>query len=217
MHHTSDELVWYASYGSNCDASRFSLYLEGGHREGTTGNHRGARDPSPPRDSAAIEFPSQITYAGRSRRWGGGVAFLEHHHVTGATLGALGRRYLITRGQFEDVVAQENARPTTPVETDSLSPGELRVTGTGWYGALVALEPVKGVPVITFTSPDPPELAPALVPALEYLRTIAVGLHQIHNLDWDRIIERLLVPTVVSARWNHDELLLAITGTRDAE
>lgn len=212
MHDISDELVWYASYGSNCDSSRFALYLGGGHRQDTFGGHRGARDPSPPRASAAMEFPSQITYAGRSKRWGRGVAFLEHRHVADPMPGALGRRYLITRGQFEDVVAQENARPTTPVEIDSLSPGESRETGSGWYGTLVALEPVQGVPVITFTSPKPPELAPAMAPAIEYLRTIAVGLHQIHDLGWDRIIERLLVPTVVSEQWSPNDLLVAFTG-----
>ena len=138
------------------------------------------------------------------------MAFLEHRHVIGDSPGALGRCYLITRRQFEDVVAQENARPTVPIEFDSLSPGELKVTGSGWYDALVALEPMNGVPVITFTSPQPPELNSVAPPAIEYLRTIASGLRQIHDLTWDQLIERLRDPVVVSETWSHEELRIAL-------
>jgi len=159
-----------------------------------------------------MEFASRITFTGRSRRWGGGVAFLEHRIVDGDTPGALGRRYLITREQFEDVVAQENHRATVPLEINSLTPGVLRVTGSGWYDALVAMEPVEGVPVITFTSSQPPELESESPPTITYLQTIASGLHQVHDLSWEQLVTRLRISDVVSDTWTHDELLAALTA-----
>ena len=48
-----------------------------------------------------------MCFVGRSTRWGGAPAFLEHR--TGGPT-ALGRRYLVTLEQFADVQAQENRR-----------------------------------------------------------------------------------------------------------
>ncbi len=203
----SSRPVWYASYGSNCDAARFSLYLAGGEGDGAPGSHRGARNPGPPLDSAPMEFDSQITFNGLSKRWGGGVAFLEHQRVDSGTPGALGRRYLVTQEQFEDVVAQENRRPTMPLPFESISPGETRVVGEGWYDALVSLRPVAGVPVFTFTSSTAPESSTSTPPALTYLRTVASGLLQAHDLTLAQVVDRLRVPGVVAASWTAPELL----------
>jgi len=209
---SSDDLVWYASYGSNCDLSRFMLYLEGGRRSGTHGDHRGARNPSPPLDSAPVEFPTQVAFAGLSKRWGGGVAFLEHRGRPD-TPGALGRRYLITREQFDDVVAQESRRPTTAVEIDRLDRGMVTVIGSGWYDALLTLEPVDGIPVVTFTSPNPPESLEASAPSVEYLSTIATGLGQAHGIGWERIVERLRLVSVIASNWSKRELLDLVAGS----
>lgn len=210
--HSAEERVWYASYGSNCDLSRFMLYLEGGRRAGTNGNHLGARNPSPPLDSAPLEFSTQVTFTGVSKRWGGGVAFLEHRRRSD-TPGALGRRYLITREQFDDVVAQESRRPTTVVNVDGLDPGELRVIGSGSYDALLALQPVDGIPVITFTSPNPPENRDAAVPSVDYLTTIATGLRQVHRIGAELIVERLRLVPIIASNWSKRELLDVVAGT----
>jgi len=207
------DLVWYASYGSNCDLSRFMFYLEGGTRAGTNGEHRGARDPSPPMDSAPIEFPTQVAFMGKSRRWGGGVAFLEHQRRTPDVPGALGRRYLITREQFDDVVAQESHRPSTPIDVDALTPGVVNVVGSGWYDGLLALESVDDMPVVTFTSPTPPEAGPANPPSVDYLTTLAAGLSQIHLIDLEQIVDRLRVVDVIASNWSREQLLEVLETT----
>jgi len=201
-----ENLVWYASYGSNCERSRFLLYLHGGRRPGTHGDHRGARNPSPPLDSAPVEFPTQVAFTGRSRRWGGGVAFLEHQ-VRPNMPGALGRRYLITKEQFDDVVAQESHRPTANVDIDQLDRGKVSVIGSGWYDGLLTLEPVDGIPVVTFTSPRPPEATEAAAPSIDYLATILTGLDQVHEIGCERIVDRLRLVAVIAATWTQQELL----------
>jgi len=201
-----ENLVWYASYGSNCERSRFMLYLQGGRRPGTHGEHRGARNPSPPIDSAPVEFPTQVAFAGKSKRWGGGVAFLEHQ-VRPNMPGALGRRYLITKEQFDDVAAQESHRPTAPVSIDQLDQGKVSAIGSGWYDGLLALEPVDGTPVVTFTSPHPPEATKAAAPSIDYLATIVTGLGQVHDIGFERIIDRLRLVAVIAATWTQRELL----------
>ncbi len=158
-----------------------------------------------------MEFPSQITFAGQSKRWGQGVAFLEHRHAATATSGALGRRYLITRQQFEDVFAQENARPTEPINFGPSNKPRLHKISDGWYGALVVLEPVDGVPVLTFTSTSPPEHEISNAPSIEYLRTIATGLSQVHGLDMHLIVDRLRISEVIGRKWSHNDLHQAIT------
>jgi len=210
-----EHLVWYASYGSNCDMSRFMFYLEGGQRQGTNGGHRGARDPSPPIDSAPMEFPTQITFMGNSRRWGGGVAFLEHHPRAPDFPGALGRRYLITREQFDDVAAQESHRPTSRIDIEVLTPGQVREVGTGWYDGLLALDPMDGVPVVTFTSPAPPEAGAENPPSVDYLTTLATGLNQIHMIGPERIVARLRLVDVIASNWSKEQLLeLLLTSDR---
>jgi len=165
-----------------------------------------------PRESLGMEFPSQITFAGESRRWGRGVAFLEHRRVSRGTPGALGRRYLITRQQFEDVFAQENGQPTSAIEFDNGAESQPYPISKGWYGALVTLEPVDGVPVFTFTSPEPPETRISNPPSVEYLRTIATGLSQVHDIDMHRIVERLRNSEVVANAWSHEDLYSSFSG-----
>ncbi len=145
----SEELVWYVAYGSNLLRERFLCYLAGGSFEGSD-VHRGAADPAPPRDEAAMTVPYERYFAYEVPRWGGGgVAFVDPY-VRGTTLG---RAYLITQGQFADVVAQENA-------------------AAGWYGCTLGLGERDGVPVLTFTSLD---RGPARAPSASYLDVIARG------------------------------------------
>ncbi|MEM7139947.1 MAG: histone deacetylase [Actinomycetota bacterium] len=179
-----DELVWYASYGSNCLGERFAAYLTGGRAPGASTDERGARDPSPPLASAAMWFPRPARFAGDSAKWGsGGVAFLDHAGDGSAP----GRRYLVTKGQFDDVTAQENRRETVPLPLHDLEIGEVRVIGEGFYGGLLALAPVDGIPVVTFTSPHPIVPRPVNPPSAAYLGTIIRGLLQVHDVPADEL------------------------------
>ena len=144
-------MVWYASYGSNLDRNRFLTYLTGGTPDGSHTSHDGARDHTLPADDIAIRYQGRMHFAGSSGRWGGGgVAFID----PGDTGHALGRAYLISAEQFDDVVAQENARTpgtlTTPI-TEALTQGTTKATA-GLYGTLVHIGDYQGAPVMTFTS-----------------------------------------------------------------
>lgn len=143
--------VWYASYGSNLNHARFLTYIKGGSPDGSSSSHSGARDKSDPLESTAIRFEGRMHFAGSSYRWGrGGIAFIDND----SSGHALGRAYLITFEQFEDVVAQENGKSVSSVSVDGksvLDKGSSEV-GAGLYNNLVHIGDYKGYPVFTFSS-----------------------------------------------------------------
>src|SRR6266516_3153562 len=98
-----NELIWYVAYGSNLASERFRCYLAGGRPAGARRRYDGCRDTRPPRAGRAVELPGGIFFALRSRVWGGGMAFYDPALPGRAAAHA----YLLTRGQFADVLAQE--------------------------------------------------------------------------------------------------------------
>lgn len=208
---TSDgpELVWYACYGSNCSPARFRAYLEGGSPPGGSHVHRGSRDASRPVASGPITFPHAVCFRGHSVGWGGAPAFLEH---AAAESGALGRRYLITREQFEDVLAQENRIDDSAVVDAGRPVGDRQLVYDRPYGQVLTLAPVDGHPVLTFTSEQPPEVREPGPPSAAYLGTIVRGLAEIHPLDPDQIAARLLEASGVALGWDHGSIVDLMTG-----
>ena len=103
----TEDLVWYVAYGSNMHAARFGCYISGGRPRGTRRTYLGCRDQSPPHRAIGVHLSGGLTFAGRSSVWGGGVAFYNPH----ADGEVAARAYLLTFGQFSDVVAQEVRRP----------------------------------------------------------------------------------------------------------
>lgn len=192
--------VWYASYGSNMDEQRFLTYIEGGTPKGTTTRHTGSRDQTPPQGDIPIRFPGRMHFAYASGRWdGGGVAFVDSD-----TAGhALGRAYLITSRQFDDVVSQENGRVPRqdnqlPIG-DAIEKGKVRAEGLGLYNTLVHIGDYQGAPVITFTGDftaqealregaaldrdlDGNGLIASNEPAPNYMRMIGSGLKETFDM-----------------------------------
>lgn len=208
------ELVWYAAYGSNCSAERFRAYLEGGTPPGATHVHRGARDPSAPLADSPISLPFDVCFRGHATTWGGAPAFLEH---APAAPGALGRRYLITLGQFEDVLAQENRLDAAPSVDPGRPVGDRQLVCDRPYGQVVTLAPVGGHPVLTFTSPLPPESREPASPSASYLGTIVRGLAAVHQLTDDEIGARLLGASGVSLGWDHASIVDLLGGADGAK
>ncbi|MFF2077971.1 histone deacetylase [Kitasatospora sp. NPDC058162] len=176
-----EQLVWYAAYGSNLHAARFSCYLSGGRPDGGARDCPGCRDRRAPRRTAALTLPGTVYFAGRSATWGGGSAFYDP-----AAPGRVPcRAYLVTPGQFADVAAQEmNRSPGADLDlTRVLATGRDR-TGPGRYETLLRVGALQGRPVLTFTSPS--GLAGAVLsaalsaPSPAYLRTLAAGLAESH-------------------------------------
>ncbi len=168
--------VWYLAYGSNADPGRLRCYLRGGRPEGGRRVYPGCRDRAEPRAAAAVEVPGTVYFATESPVWSGGRAFLDPVAPGGPVLA---RAYLITRGQFSDLAAQEMYR--VPGECPDLDlAGVLRdgraVLGDGRYETLVCAGLLEGRPLLTFTAPWATGAVPPNPPSAAYLRCVARGL-----------------------------------------
>lgn len=162
-------LVWYVAYGSNLSSARFHRYLDG------------CRDPTPPRRWAAVEVSHRLLFARQSSTWGGGgVAFLDPIPDAGA--GTLGRAWLVTWGQFADVLAQECGLPVGSVELPALDAGPVVVRAGHWYGCIVPVGRRAGRPMVTFTDEAAAEQV-AGGPSPAYRAVVAEGLAETHGLS----------------------------------
>lgn len=201
-----DPEVWYVSYGSNMCAARLAAYLEGGAPPGADHEHEGAHDTRPPRDAVAVDLPGRIYFAGRSSRWGGGVAFYDHT-VPGPTPA---RGYRISVSQFADVAAQEMHRVPDPEDPlrevlvaglDDGLPDGRHTAGPGSYETLVEVGRRDGLPMLTFTAPHGLDAVPHTEPTSAYLAMLAEGLRESRGWDDDEIAAYFAqVDTVGSGR-----------------
>ena len=124
------DYVWYASYGSNLLYERFITYIQGGKCKFNDTDYSGCRDKSLPKDSKRVTIPYKMYYGNKSTAWeNGGVSFLDIES-TGQTLG---RMYLVTREQFQDISRQEGR-------------------GKNWYNNSIRLGENEGREIITFTN-----------------------------------------------------------------
>lgn len=160
-----DNLVWYAAYGSNLLEERFMTYIKGGNSRFNGRSYPGCRDKSDPirTEAYVIEYP--IYFGNQSSSWdGGGVAFLDDHCRPDKV--TLGRIYLITEEQFEDIQSQEG-------------------NSKRWYGKRVYLGEVDGYPVWTFTSEMRND---SNKPSNDYLNVIKAGILETYpELDEEAI------------------------------
>jgi hypothetical protein len=163
--------VWYAGYGSNLSRDRFTCYLAGGTPAGTSQAYPGCRDRTPPRSTTALRFPGCVRFAGTSTVWGGGVAYLDPE----ADGEVVGRGYLITTDQLDDVLGQETR-----------------------YDGLVTIGDRDGAPVVALVSSATPDAA---APSAAYLRTMLAGLTD-GLLDLDAAIAYLLAADGVDQIWD---------------
>lgn len=175
-----DDLVWYVAFGSNLYRPRLLAYLQGTTIPGspTGARENGARDSSPPSADNEHPLPFQLFFANHSTRWGGGgAAFVDPSTIEPASP-TIGRRYLITQGQLEDVFRQENgATEVCEVDMDQLQTNGKLHGHDGWYDTLLYCgKHSDGVPMATITSsirrPDNP-------PSSAYLEVISQGLGQL--------------------------------------
>jgi hypothetical protein len=204
-----EALVWYVSYGSNMDERRFRYYLEGGRPPNAALRFPGARDPSPPRDSRPVWLTGGVYFATRSRVWGGGRAFYDPE-LPGR---AAARSYLVTTGQFADVVAQEMYRePVADMDlTAATETGRMQI-GDGRYETLICPGHCDDAPLITFTAPWRMSDVDLLGPSRAYLRMIGFGLSQAHGWDAQATAGYLAGLPGVRGTWPPDEIIALLTA-----
>lgn len=199
--------VWYAAYGSNLSSRRFRFYIDGGEPSGAARPYPGCRDPRPPKASRAWELPGELVFAKDSQTWDGGVAFVD---LDNDEPRVYMRLYLLTHGQFEDVVAQENRLEPGSLSLDVTGVGGMHDLGTGFYPLVVGLASVDGIPVVSITD----RTTDYSKPSVRYLRHVVRGLRETHATSDEEVVEYLLARPGVRGAYARDELAAAVEGTK---
>lgn len=164
-HLLEDEYLWYVSYGSNIYKERFLAYIEG--KEYRSRKYIGCRNKDLPRESKPYVINGRLYYSRSSETWNGSaVAFLD----SSSDELVLGRAYLITKGQFEDLWRMER--------------GNKEISDTKWYNSLVELDDLDDYPAFTFTYNGIYNNKHA---SEEYMNVIKSGLNEIY-VGFDEII-----------------------------
>lgn len=163
---------------------RFRCYLEGGRPLGGLRSYPGARDHRPASADIPCWLPGEAYYAGASPTWGGGVLFLDPDR-DGRTPA---RGYLVTRAQFDDVLAQESAR----------------------YERVVECARIDDIVAYTFTAASPAAERDLVPPTAPYLRMLTEGLVETHGWRTRRAVEYLTGLPGARGAWTVDAALRAI-------
>jgi len=201
----TEDLVWYVAYGSNMHAARFGCYISGGRPRGTRRTYLGCRDQSPPHRDVGIHLPGGLTFAGRSSVWGGGVAFYNPR----ADGEVAARAYLLTFGQFSDVVAQEVRRPVGSDLTLGREVDGLWAAPSNVYETLLQVDRRDGFPMLTVTSLQNLDPSP---PSASYLRTMLDGLGEVFGWTADARVQYLLRAPGVAPVWSANRLVALCNG-----
>lgn len=192
-------LVWYLSYGSNLMQARFMCYITGGRPQGSQKNYNGClSDKTPPKGSLPDEIDFSLYFARRpdtaaslNTTWEGGIAFIRQNELTAGD-STIARRYLITKGQLEGVIAQENGKCDGDTEYSFelrrlLNSGHLSI-GRRLYNHLILVGYDDDVPIITLTTSDGLVLRK---PSPEYTTIIALGLRETCGMSSDDVCSYL--------------------------
>jgi hypothetical protein len=166
--------IWYVGYGSNLSEQRFFCYIKGGTpRFGKKRNDGCKKAPTLPAEnkSLIIHYPLYFALPNNLKEtsnWGrGGVAFIGYHEDKESNTYC--RMWKITREQYEEVRDQE---------------------GRSWYGKEIPLGEDSGVPIYTITNYA--ILSNIICPSDAYIKTIALGLKETYNFNYEEIVDYLI-------------------------
>jgi hypothetical protein len=150
------EYVWYASYGSNMLYERFMYYIKGGYYEFNNKTYPGCKDKTLPKADKPVIIPYIMYFGNQSASWGnGGVSFLDLN-----TPGkSLGRMYLVTREQFDDIHDQEGKHKN-------------------WYNEICELGEFGGYNIMTFNNKSNSEVC---MPSEKYLDVVKSGVRETYS------------------------------------
>ncbi|WP_328397377.1 histone deacetylase [Nocardia sp. NBC_00416] len=214
------DLVWYAAYGSNANPARLTCYLTGTGPSGAAraaptspraaaSGRRGCRDRTPPAYSIGLVLPGLLYFATESAIWTGGRAFYDPAAPAETPVHA----YLLTRGQFSDIAAQEMYRPAgIDLDlTEAVRTGRSRL-GPGRYETLVCPGTYAGLPIVTCTAAWRWRDIGGNSPATAYLRHIATGLRAAHQWSIGETAVYLASRPGADGRWTADTVAALLTA-----
>lgn len=201
----TDDPVWYVAYASNMSARRLHCYLEGGRPPGARRTYEGCRDPSPPARDLALSLPGGLVFAGRSRVWGGAMAFYD----PAADGEIVARGYQLTFGQLSDLVSQEARRPVGHDLAPAEEAGRTWPTPSAVYESLLHVGHRDSFPMFCLTSRQLLTPAP---PSASYLRTILQGVSELLHWSASEGAAYLLRARGVAPRWTAEAIAALCDG-----
>jgi hypothetical protein len=115
------------------------------------------------------------------------------------------RAYLVTAGQFADVIAQEMRRPAGDDFARTLAKAlcgvkTAQVLGPGSYETVIRLGEQEGAPLLTVTV-DASQRPPLAAPSLSYVRWVAAGLREAHGWSPTQVAEYLTSAPGARGAW----------------
>ena len=153
--YSDEDYVWYACYGSNINYKRFMYYING-DISGKYSSVTGCVDKSKPIEERKYLFNCPIYFAGTSKSWGGGMAFLDYENAGMA----YGKIYKIKMFQFKEILKQEQSCKL--------------------YDILIMVDYIDEIPVLTFTSKH--KLNNIIQkPSNLYLKVIKEGIQELYK------------------------------------
>jgi hypothetical protein len=208
VNNVKEDKVWYAVYGTNLNEQRFSCYIKGGTPEGTSKFDMGCRDKTPAIDGGMISIPFQLYFTKNSSRWGNkAVGFLGLE--INPAIRTLGRKYLITKEQFEDVFRQENnisVKQTLNIDFRKAREEGALTVKESWYGRVIFLGMEEGFPIFTLTAYWDFKPEEALPPSRKYLKHVIKGIRQTYSMPDEQILEYLSQKPGISINLSEKEL-----------
>ena len=193
-------MLWYAAYGPNVHRDRLLECIRGGVSRFTGAAQPGCRDKSDPVRDYALAINRELYFARNSDSWAGAVAFVRAQPSRSQTLG---RAYLVTQEQFEDIAAQENGkRPGDPDmrldyayaeqhEECFFNPRDPSRSGTGgamWYGRIIRTGTRESWPVFALSA-EWDGYVGISPPGRAYIRCIADGIRQLGKISHKALTE----------------------------
>ncbi len=184
--------VWYASYGSNLLLKRFMRYIGGGKVPGSSFSQQGCTDQTPPIKDSPIIIRHQLYFSQSISGWDNmAVAFITPEEDP--KYNTLGRMYLISKEQFEQVVWQENNirdyQNQPNIELDKAIERGSLIVGNSLYNKLLYLGEKDSFPIFTFTSNWADSEIKYYQPGVNYLKVIAEGIKETYAKSKDDIAE----------------------------
>ena len=168
-----NKLVYYVSYGSNMLEERFMTYIKGGTCRFNDKYYPGCTNKSNPIVSKPIKISYNMYFSKSSHSWdGSSVCFLDDSKPGFA----YGRAYLVTQEQFEDIQVAECGGT---------------VTNNSWYGKVINLNMIDGIPAKTFSNNKNLPHMPIETVKDKYLNVIIDGLKEAHHLNEEEINDYL--------------------------
>ena len=162
-----NELVYYASYGSNLLEERFLTYIKGGICRFNGREYTGCSNQNSPIKSKPILIPYKMFYSKNSSSWNNkAVSFLDIDR-NGKSYG---KAYLITKQQFDEIKKQEGS----------------------WYSKVVNLSDIGGHKCYTFTSETQLEHKKISEVDVSYIKVLTEGIKESFPKISDKEIETYL-------------------------